>query len=239
MRSHHDRWQADRPAPVRLVFLPPAKATLEDLLAYSFVQDVRTRQLAVDITLVETDYQQVLAGTVADDLQRDVILPMLAESAAPIWMAGISLGAFNILHHASQHAGPLAGQIAGLVLLAPYPGTADILNEIDACGGPVHWAGQPDVSLLDERRWWHWLATRGDTPAVHLGLSAEDRFRHGQAMLATLVDAEHTLHLPGPHHWPVWQALWQQWLDRGHWLSASPAISPTGLPMTAQNEVTP
>ncbi|WP_018153045.1 alpha/beta hydrolase [Leeia oryzae] len=217
MRCIHDRWQADRPAPVRLVFLPPAQATLEDLLTHGFVQAVRTRQLAVDVTLVETDYQQVLAGTVAADLQRDVMLPMLAADPTPIWMAGISLGAFNILHHASHYP----DHLAGLVLLAPYPGTADILNEIEAGGGPARWARQPDVSLPDERRWWHWLATRGPVPEVHLGLSAEDRFRHGQAMLATLVAEEQTLRLPGTHQWPVWQTLWQQWLDRGHWPSAS------------------
>lgn len=209
MRCLTDSWRAGQRADSLLVLLPPAKASLEDMLAQGMVAAVRARGLAVDIVLADVGYQQVMAGTVADCLQQAVIAPARAQGYRAIWLAGISLGAFNALHYAAVHAGLLAG----ICLLAPYPGTADILQEIRLAGGPQAWAATTR-SLQDERRWWHWLATQADCP-LWLGLAAQDRFRAGQHMLASLVPAQRVSLIEGDHSWPVWLQLWQHWLAHG------------------------
>jgi pimeloyl-ACP methyl ester carboxylesterase len=191
-----------------LVLLPPAKASLEDMLAQGMVAAVRAHGLAVDIVLADVGYQQVMAGTVAHCLQQ-LIAPARAQGYRAIWLAGISLGAFNALHYAAVHG----GELAGLCLLAPYPGTADILQEIHQAGGPQDWAAAT-TNVQDERRWWHWLATQANCP-LWLGLAAQDRFCDGQAMLASLLPAQRVNKVEGDHSWPVWRQLWQHWLVHG------------------------
>jgi pimeloyl-ACP methyl ester carboxylesterase len=95
--------------------------------------------------LADVGYQQVLAGTVAPTLHQAVLKPTLAQGYRNIWLAGISLGAFNALHYAAVYA----EHLAGIFLLAPYPGTADILQEIRAAGGPQAWA-DASPGLQDE-----------------------------------------------------------------------------------------
>lgn len=211
MRTIEDRRQPAQRADSLLVLLPPAKATLEDLIEQGMVAAVRARGLPLDIVLAEVGYQQVMAGTVASSLQQAVVQPALAAGYRHIWLAGISLGAFNALHYAALHS----QHLAGIKLLAPYPGTADILQEIGAAGGPQAWAADPATSRQDERIWWYWLAAgTGDCP-VWLGLSEQDRFFAGQQLLAGLLPPQRVQRTDGEHSWPAWLRLWQQWLDHG------------------------
>lgn len=218
MQTHADLLPGARRPDSLLVMLPPAKATLDDLLEQGFVAAVRARQLPVDVMLVAVGYEQVMAKTVAVSLREQVIGPALASGYRHIWLGGISLGAFNALHYAAVYAADLAG----LHLLAPYPGTGDILREIETAGGPAAWATLPERSDADERLWWHWLwreSTRGQqAKPLYLGLGSDDRFIRGQRQLASLVAAADIDEIGGDHSWPVWRSLWQRWLDRG-WLA--------------------
>lgn len=212
MRIIEDRLRPAARAEQLLILLPPALSTLTDLIDRGFVAAVRARALPVDVQLAEVDYRQVMAGTVAADLEQALIAPARRAGYRCIRLAGISLGGFNALTHAAGGAGP----VDSLTLIAPYPGTADILAEIRAAGGPRAWAADPAHGLADERRWWHWLATRepGQAPALHLALGNADRFADGQQLLAGLIAPAAVDRIDGDHSWPVWLALWQRWLDR-------------------------
>jgi pimeloyl-ACP methyl ester carboxylesterase len=132
------------------------------------------------------------------------------------------MGAFSALNYAAKHA----DQIAGLYLMAPYPGTADVLAEIRAAGGAATWCqNSPDHQdgfvdePEDERLWWRWLgreSIQGErrTP-VYFGTGSADRFLRGQQLLADVLPKDHVRVLPGKHQWPTWQALWADWLDHG------------------------
>nr|WP_294864598.1 alpha/beta hydrolase [uncultured Pseudogulbenkiania sp.] len=215
MRTILDRWQPVERADSLLVLLPPAKASLEDLVAQGMIAAVRQRGLPLDIVLAEVGYQQVMAGTVAGSLHEAVMAPALEAGYRRIWLAGISLGAFNALHYAALYS----RHLAGIKLLAPYPGTADILQEISAAGGPQTWADSPASLRQDERICWHWLcqqvASDDDDCPVWLGMAEQDRFVAGQQMLAGLLPSQRVHRVAGEHHWPVWQQLWQHWLDHG------------------------
>jgi pimeloyl-ACP methyl ester carboxylesterase len=52
-----------------------------------------------------------------------------------IWLAGISLGGLAALSYAARHE----PDVAGIVLISPYPATRDVLREVDAAGGLEHW----------------------------------------------------------------------------------------------------
>jgi len=213
MRSISLEYRAGQQAAHLLLLLPPAMASLEDMQAQGFVAAVRQRALDVDILLLDISNQEVMAGTVAESLHRQ--LNKVASGYAHVWMAGISLGAFNALHYAARHAGSLSG----MALLAPYPGTGDVLQEIRQAGGPQAWAAQATGSQADERTWWRWLAGLGlagaHTLPLYLGLGEQDRFIKGQEMMADLLRPDSVYRMAGTHSWPVWLQLWTHWLDHG------------------------
>ncbi|WP_200384738.1 alpha/beta hydrolase-fold protein [Rhodocyclus tenuis] len=233
MRTLVDRFDTARRQETLLVLLPPAQAQLEDFIDQGFVGEVRARGIATDILMAEVGYAQVMAGTVVAALREHVILPAQASGYRSIWFAGISLGAFNALYYAAAHPGDLAG----VHLLAPYPGTGDILAEIAAAGGPAEWATTPQSGFGDERVWWRWLCAEAGagqwrTP-VSFGCGSEDRFLAGQRQLASLLPEERVHFVPGTHAWPTWRELWRDWFDRGSLASALTAASAAPAEETA------
>ena len=220
MRSLSHPLQAGSQAERLLVLLPGAEVTLEDFTHYGFIDAVRQRGFAVDIQCAGISYEHVMARTVVDTLHAEVILPARAAGYREIWLAGISLGAFNSLLYASAHA----DQLAGLCLLAPYPGTGDILAEVRTAGGPQAWLDSPESLQGDERVFWRWLAAcqrDGHWPcSIHALTGTEDRFLRGQRMLMELLPATCRTELPGAHDWPAWQSQWTHWLDHGPWSRA-------------------
>ena len=48
---------------------------------------------------------------------------------------------------------------------------------------------------------------------MFLGFGSEDRFADTQRLLAGVLPAAQTRVIPGGHDWPVWRALWEQFLD--------------------------
>lgn len=198
-----------------LVLLPPANASIDDLVQHGFVDAVRASNVAVDILLAEVTAQQVMNKSAVAALRDEVIIPAQMKGYREVWLAGISIGAFNALHYVAA----FADDVAGLCLIAPYPGTGDILREIKNAGGIDAWAKAPGSSRVDERAWWHWLWNESNagtrTASIYIGLGQDDRFIVGQRLLASLVPANNLDEIAGDHSWPVWCELWQRWLARG------------------------
>ena len=197
-----------------LVLLPPSLSSIDAFYDQGFVEALRMRNLPVDLLLADVGAQHVMDKTVVSVLHQEVIQPALARGYRAIWLAGISMGGFNALHYAASHMGLLAG----ILLLAPYPGTGDVLAELRCAGGVAPWC-QTKPSLRDERNWWHWLGLeslqgRWTTP-VYMSTGSHDRFLVGQRLLADLLPAERVRVLEGKHEWATWKALWLDWLTHG------------------------
>lgn len=195
-----------------LVLLPPALSTIDDLCEQGFVDAVRRRQLPVDVLLADINGQDVLNKSTTSLLHTEVMQPAMDSGYRSIWLAGISLGAFSSLYYAAHHA----DMLTGLYLLSPYPGTNDVLAEIEAAGGAAAWS-QTQTSTLDERKWWQWLAHQSLqshwTVPVYFGTGSADRFIRGQRLMSALLPHTHVRTLPGAHQWCTWKSLWEQWLD--------------------------
>jgi len=198
-----------------VVLLPPAGARPGDFEAQGFHESVRRRGIAVDLTEADIGLEPHAVGGAAAALDALALAPARARGAGPIWLAGISIGAFNALHCLAARV----GGVAGALLIAPYPGTGDILAEIEACGGPAAWSRTPQARGPEERAWWRWLceeSARGAWPVpVHLSSGISDRFARGQARIAELLPPQRIRMLPGGHDWATWRLLWDDWLDCG------------------------
>lgn len=201
------------PASTRLlVLLTPAQAVPHDYLTQGFVAELRGRRIDTDLWLPALDASHVMAGTVVTALDTHVLAPARAAGYREIWLGGISLGAFCALLYAAERE----AELAGLCLIAPYPGTGDVLAEIRAAGGARAWAASPAAAGGHERSFWRWLA-RGPASGLSLwfGCGTEDRFFRNQRLLAESFPAG-AVHLQaGGHDWPSWLSLWRYWLDHG------------------------
>lgn len=227
MRTRTDLHAAAQRSETLLVLLPPALASIEDFYEQGFVSAVRQRLLPVDLLLADVTAQHVLDNSMVSALATQVLRPARVHGYRSIWLVGISMGAFNALYCAASHA----DQLAGLFLMAPYTGTADVLAEIRAAGGAASWC-QQQTSVQDERTWWQWLGQESlkaqwPTP-VYFATGDTDRFLSGQRLLADLLPPERVRTLPGSHQWSTWKTLWEDWLDQGP-LACGPQRQPSSL----------
>ena len=214
MRTRIELFALGQPSETLLVLLPPSLSSIDDLCEQGFVEAVRKRHLPLDLLLADATGQHVIDNTVVTALHEEVIKPARTKGYSAIWLVGISLGAFSALHYAAHHG----DHLAGIYLLAPYPGTGDVIAEIRAAGGAATWY-QQQPSAQDERIWWQWVARQSLqakwTPPVYFGTGNTDRFLSGQRLRSDLLPEERVRLLAGGHHWPTWKTLWEDWLDHG------------------------
>ena len=65
-----------------------------------------------------------------------------------------------------------------------------------------------------EFRMWRWLQKPPPDFPVFVGYGTEDRFASGMQQIAECFPPAARHALPGEHDWPVWQVLWERFLDR-------------------------
>jgi hypothetical protein len=104
----------------------------------------------------------------------------------------------------------------GLCLLAPYLGSRIVAAEAAAHEDISRWQPGALADDDDERHIWRLvqrLPTMAAAPRVFLGFGSEDRFAETQRLLAGALPPACTRVIPGGHDWPVWRALWDQFLE--------------------------
>jgi hypothetical protein len=181
----------------------------EDFVREGFPQALRAHGVDAEVVMAGVRAAWVADGSIVDRIEEAVVGPARARGHSRIWLAGVSLGGMAGLAYAARNPG-----LEGIALIAPYPGTREVLREVDAAGGLHAWhpviAEGGDV----EREAWRWLARRdGDDPVVYCYYASGDRFAEGQRRMAETLPPGAARVLPGDHDWPAWRALWDAFLD--------------------------
>ena len=182
----------------------------EDFEREGWIDGLVRRGEATRVVMADMRAAYFADGSVAQRLREHVVLPALEHGAQRLWLAGISLGALACLSYAAREA----DCIERLVLFSPYPGTRELLREIEAAGGLASWLpggceGDP------EREAWAWLRERGaQGPRIDCYYGTEDRFVDGQRRLAECLPAPSVHEGPGGHGWEEWRAMWNDFLER-------------------------
>lgn len=197
-------------APNLIVLLPGAYMTPEDFEKAGFFAAVSQRQLALDITAVDLDFAAISDGTALPALQAEILEPARQQGYKKIWLGGISLGGLLALCHNAD----TPGSVDGLCLIAPYPGSRLTTNAIARVGGLTEWHATADQLIDPEFRMWQWLQKPPPDFPVFVGYGTEDRFASGMQQIAECFPPADRHALPGDHDWPVWQVLWERFLDR-------------------------
>jgi len=198
-------------APTLIVLLPGAYTTPEDYETAGFFSAVAERRLAVDILAVDLDLSRISDGSALPALQAEILAPA-RQRYAKVWLGGISLGGLLTLCHNAD----TPGHVDGLCLLAPYPGSRLTTNAIARAGGLDAWQASAEQLTDPEFRMWRWLQQPPTELPVFVGYGSEDRFAGGMRQIAERFPAANRHAVPGGHDWPVWQRLWEHFLDRGY-----------------------
>jgi pimeloyl-ACP methyl ester carboxylesterase len=200
-------------APTLLVLLPGRGDGADAFAAHGFVDDVRASGAPVDVVAVDAHLGYYLKNTIVDRVWTDVIEPARRRGYAEVWVAGISMGGLGALALAREHGDALAR----VIVLAPFLGPAELLQQIAAAGGPARWT--PTDARDPYQRLWASLKDRAasgaPTPKVQLAFGTSDRLASGHRLLAQLLPPVAVLEEAGGHDWVTWRKLWRRlWLAR-------------------------
>jgi pimeloyl-ACP methyl ester carboxylesterase len=194
-----------------LVLLPGAYMTAVHYEENGFFSAVEQRQLNIDLFAVELDLDAVASGHAAPAIVEQILLPARANYGK-VWLGGISLGGLLALCLNADHP----GVVDGLCLIAPYPGSRLTTNAIDRAGSLDSWQATAEQLSDPEFRAYRWLKAPPAGFPVFVGYGSEDRFAPGMQSIAKRFPERARQTLPGGHDWPVWQVLWEHFLDLGH-----------------------
>jgi pimeloyl-ACP methyl ester carboxylesterase len=192
-----------------MIWLPGAYNAAEDFLRAGFVAAVAQRGLPLDLEFVDLELRYLGDRGALEQLHRSLIAPLHASGVA-VWLAGISLGGLLALDFAASYA----DELAGVCLLAPYPGNRMLLQEIEQARTLRNWQPGELAETDAERRMWRYLKDRGaDAAPLYLGFGTHDRFARGLELLAAALPAGSVDVIDGGHDWPTWTLLWENFLD--------------------------
>ena len=206
-----------QPAKCLFVLLPGRGDPAKRFQEAGFVEEMRTRDLSIDIRAVDAPLGYYANGSLIDRLAADVITPAKARGYQQIWLAGPSMGGLGSLLYSYAHS----ADITGVLLIAPFLGDRKLIEEIAAAGGLEHWRAPPRADAVGpdnyQRELWRWLQAvtqgREAAPAIYLGYGSSDRLSRMDALLADALPASRVFVTSGGHEWPAWRRILASFLQ--------------------------
>jgi pimeloyl-ACP methyl ester carboxylesterase len=188
-----------------VIVLPGFGSDAEDLHERKIDQAVHKSWPQADVLLTSATIAYYARSNFVTRLEQDVIAPARKQGYQQIWLAGASVGGMGVLFY--EHAHP--GEMTGLVLLAPWLGSEETLDEIRKAGGILTWTPGPVPAVVDgdnyQRELWRvakdWSDNSAGAGRVWLICGTDDRMLPASRLLAPAIPASHYLELPGGHDW--------------------------------------
>ena len=161
-----------------------------------------------DVLLASATFAYYRDGKVVERLHTDVVEPAVRAGYRRIWLAGASMGGMGAMLY--ERAYP--GQLAGVVLFAPFLGDKPLLEEIRNAGGVQQWDPGPlpaEVNRHNYQRqvWKHIREQSTGASRMWLACGTDDYLLSGARLLATTLPAERFIEMPGGHDWRTWSRI--------------------------------
>jgi pimeloyl-ACP methyl ester carboxylesterase len=197
-----------------VVFLPGNGDKPNAFERQGLLDALRKKGVSADVVGVNAHLGYYANGSIFRRLKEDVIDPAKAKGVDRIWLVGNSLGAYGSLAYLGRHP----GDIAGVVLLGPFVGDRDAIEEVKKAGGLMYWEPGP-VEPADWKKSLLLLLKDYEQhpdayPPVYLGFGKFDKFVISQRFLAELLPPDHVIELTGGHEWRTWMRIWERFLDK-------------------------
>jgi pimeloyl-ACP methyl ester carboxylesterase len=203
-----------------VVFLPGRGDGPEDYVEHGFPEALRRAGSPCAMVGVDSHLGYYAEKSIVTRLHDDVIAPARARGVREVWLVGISLGGLGGLLYTREHP----GEVSGLILLAPYLGEDDLIQEVKDAGGLAAFAPPPSPQQQtgdksDFRSLWLFLKgyekLDPKLPPLYLGYGRSDRFAAPNGLLGAVLPPGHVRTADGGHTWRTWRKLWDGFLAGG------------------------
>ena len=211
---------APRPAAERdlVIVLPGFGVDAHEMRERGVAAAVHASWPQTDVLLTSATFAYYRDGRLLERLHGEIVQRARREGYRRIWLAGASMGGMGALMYEREHP----GELAGLVLFAPFLGEGKLLREIRAAGGARAWDPGPLPAEMNgdnyQRQVWRMVKAWGARPElarrVWLACGSDDSLIEGARLLARELPAENFLEHPGGHTWKAWLAAAQVVLPR-------------------------
>jgi len=192
----------------------PSGAGRDRSLAYTIARLCKYL-LGLDVVAADAHMGYYRNETFIERLRDDVVAPARARGIRTIFLVGISAGGTGAILYTRAHP----EDVCGMLLIAPFLGSAEMVNEVAAAGGLAAFQPPGRAGKQFERDLWAWLsATASPTSPslpILLGYGAEDEFAAGHRLLAAALPAGRVFIAKGGHEWAPWRAVWAEFLRSG------------------------
>lgn len=188
--------------------------------SHGWIGRARDAGVRADIVAVDAYLDYYRQRTVVTRLHEDVIVPARQAGYRRIVLAGVSIGAAGSLRYWQSYP----AEVEGVVLIAPYVGEPELIEEIRSAGGARQWdaAGCPPDNICQMWKALQEHERSGELQrSVVLLYGRQDRLAAGHELLAPLLDRRKVLSMSGGHDWSTWSRLWSLALQRGLLTEAS------------------
>jgi pimeloyl-ACP methyl ester carboxylesterase len=197
---------------VLCIFFPGRGGDYEDFEQNGFIRELRRRWPASDAICLDAGLGYYRNQTLDERVRIDVLQKTPVARYRRTYLVGLSMGGLGAILTARKYP---AG-ISGIVLISPFLGWDEILEEIEDAGGLKAWNPGPSDELDWERTVWTLLKQqgegRGQLPPVYLAYGTEDRLGQAHRLLGQVLPPERVLSRPGNHKDEVFSALWTELL---------------------------
>jgi pimeloyl-ACP methyl ester carboxylesterase len=197
-----------------LILLRGIGGSHRDFEKMGVVGEIRRRQLPFDIVAPNSHFGYYKNRSLVERLKQDIIDPAKAQGYQTIWLAGFSMGGLGALLYAREYP----DDVDGMILVSPYLGSKDIIEEIKLAGGVRTWL--PSSASEDdwERGLWSWIKDydkkQQDYPIAYLGFGSRDPVVNGgPQLLAVLLEPEHVVQCEGGHKKKTMRKIFFSQLD--------------------------
>ncbi len=163
----------------------------------------------IDLISVDAHFGYYEEKSIVERLHEDVVLPAKREGYKSIWMLGVSMGAVGAISYLDQHP----ANVDGLILIAPFLGEREIIEEVIQKGGLRVWEKTTDNY---EQRIWQWLkeaTIKCDVP-IFLGFGQSDKLILANQLLSAHLSADSVISIPGDHSWKTWRPIYLEMVEK-------------------------
>lgn len=188
-----------------IIMLPGMGDRADNFVKAGFV-DTGNRQ-HFDVFAVDAHSGYYTERNLIPRLHEDIIVPAKASGYENIWLLGVSMGGFGSLLYAEEYP----DEIGGVILLAPFLGSRQLIEGIEDAGGLSAWKDESKRFKQYEVDIWTWLKTEitsSDGTPVILGFGHSDRMAEAYGLLVEALDPSHVYISDGGHDWKTWETLW-------------------------------
>jgi pimeloyl-ACP methyl ester carboxylesterase len=203
-----------------IVLLPGFGDGPEDYESNGFVEMIQQANPGYEVIAADAHFGYYRNFSVVERLHQDVIAPALSREKRSVWLVGISMGGLGAATYAMEHE----DLVKGVILLAPYMGDSDVIEEVKLAGGlakwspPEKWREIEDAETRKYYQLWSWyqeFATSPETqPQLFIGHGLDDGLGGPNDLVARVLPDDHSETMPGGHKWKVWKQLFAKLVRR-------------------------